>query len=324
MDIEQKIKKNISLKDFTSFKIGGKAKYFFKAENKEEIIEAIKWAQQKKLPFFVLGGGSNILISDKKFKGLAIKIQDSRFKIQDSIIEAEAGVPLGKIVGIALQQGLTGMEWAMGIPGTVGGAIHGNAGAFGKSMADAVEEVEVCGAQPSKKLELSSGEGWAPQTFKKDECEFGYRDSIFKRNKNLIILSAKIKLQKGDKIEIEKKMADFFKIKKQTQPLEFFSAGSVFKNQELGIKNQELLKRFPELKQFQDKNIIPSAWLIEKAGLKGKRIGGVEISRKHSNFIVSNGHGKARDVKKLINLIKKTVKKKFGVDLEEEVQLINF
>ncbi len=306
----EKLRKNVLLKELTTFRVGGKAKYFLEASNKEEIIEVISWAKAKKMPFFVLGGGSNILISDKKYKGIVIQVKSQNLKVKiesqnSKVIEAEAGVPLGKIVGLALQEGLAGMEWAMGIPGTVGGAIHGNAGAFGSTIGDSIEEVEVlkiCKGQPSKKLELSSGEGCPLHIFKKEECNFKYRESIFKKNKNLIILSAKIKLQTGDKQEIENKMKDYFQKKKQTQPLEFFCAGSVFKNPEK----------------------FSAGELIEKVGLKGKRIGGVEISQKHSNFIVNNGRAKARDVKKLIDLVKKKVKKKFDIILEEEIQYLNF
>ncbi len=294
----EKIRKDVSLKELTTFRIGGKARYFLEAINKEEIIEAIKWAKQKKLPFFVLGGGSNILINDKKYKGVVVKMKNEKLKIENQneklkIIEAEAGIPLGKIVGLALQEGLTGMEWAMGIPGTVGGAICGNAGAFGQSIGDTVEEVEAMDTDNFKFQILN---------FKKEQCKFGYRESIFKHNKNLVILSVKIKLQIGDKTEIENKMKEFFQKKKQTQPLEFFSAGSVFKNPE-NFKAGEL---------------------IEKVDLKGKRIGGVEISQKHANFIVNNGRGKARDVKKLIDLIKKQVKKKFNIILEEEIKFLGF
>ncbi len=309
-----KMQKNISLKNLTTFKIGGKARYFLEAKNKEEIISAIKWAQEKSLPFFVLGGGSNVLISDKKYKGLIIQVksQNAKVKIESQnakVIEIDAGVALGKLVGVALQNSLTGMEWAMGIPGTVGGAMHGNAGAFNQSISDVVEEVEVMDiekpvwGQTSPELGAQAFRRFAPRrVFSKEECGFSYRDSIFKKNKNLIILSAKIKLQTGDKIEIENKMREYFQKKKQTQPLEFFSAGSIFKNKEN----------------------YKAAELIEKAGLKGKRIGGAEISNKHSNFIVSNGHSKARDVKKLIDLIKKVVRQKFNIELQEEIIFLNF
>ncbi len=356
MDIEKKIKKNVLLKDLTTFRIGGKTKYFLEAGSKEEVSMAVQWAQEKGVPFFVLGAGSNTLVSDRKFNGLVIKVQSSKFKVQSydekpivvgksepfKVIETEAGVPLGKIVGLALQNNLTGMEWAMGIPGTVGGAIYGNAGAFGKIMGDAVEEVNVIDifaleyslrhperSEGSLNRDSSAALSGlrmtdAVRSIKKEECGFGYRESIFKHNKNLIILSAKIKLKTGDKAEIEKKMKEYFQKKKQTQPLEYFSVGSIFKNQELGIKNQELLEKFPELKQFKEKKVIPAAWLIEKCGLKGKQIGKAQISNKHSNFIVNMANAKAKDVKKLIDLIKKTVKKKFIIDLEEEIQYLNF
>ncbi|MDD4990282.1 MAG: UDP-N-acetylmuramate dehydrogenase [Candidatus Pacebacteria bacterium] len=293
MDIQNKLKNNISLKELTTFRIGGETKYLLEAKNREEIIEAVKLAQKKRVPFFVLGTGSNTLVNDKKYKGLVIKIQDTRYKIQNTIIEVEAGVALGKIVGLAFQNSLAGMEWAIGIPGTVGGAVYGNAGAFGKSMGDVVEEVEAIDTE-NFKFQISN--------FKNKECRFEYRNSIFKKNKNLIILSVKIKLQPGNKTEIEKKMKDFFQIKKQTQPLEYFSAGSVFKNPE-GFS---------------------AGKLVEQSGLKGKRIGKAQISNKHSNFIVNMDNAKAKDVKKLVNLVKKTVKKKFNIDLEEEIQYLNF
>jgi len=293
MDTQNKLKKEISLKELTTFRIGGKAKYFLEASNKEEVIEAIKWAKENSLPFFILGGGSNVLINDKKYKGLVIKLQTTNYKLLTNSMEVGAGLALGKIVGLALQNSLAGMEWAMGIPGTIGGAVYGNAGAFNQSISDAIEEVEVI---DSKNQELRI------KNYKKEECGFGYRDSIFKRDKNLIILSVKIKLQLGNKKEIENKMNEYFQKKKQTQPLEFFSAGSIFKNPE----------------KFK------AGELIEKTGLKGKRIGGVEISQKHANFIVNNGRGASRDAKKLIDLIKKQANKKFNIVLEEEIQLINF
>jgi len=291
----ESLKKNFPLKNSTTFKIGGKAKYFLEAQSQEEIIEAIKWAQQKKLPFFVLGGGSNVLIGDKKYKGVVIQAKNQDIKIENEnndfkIIEANAGVFLAKLVGVALKNNLTGMEWAIGIPGTLGGAIYGNAGSFENSMQNSIEEVKV--------FLIDSQE---TKIFKKEECNFGYRDSIFKNNKNLIILSAKIKLFLASHTEIENKMNEFFLQKKKSQPLECYSAGSVFKNP-VGFL----------------------AWdLIEKAGFRGKQIGKAQVSNKHSNFIVNVGLAKAKDVKKLIKKIKKQVKKKFGVILEEEIKYLN-
>ena len=320
------IKKNVLLKNYTTFKIGGRAKYFFIAKNTEDLIKAILVAKKFKLPFFILGGGSNLLVSDKGFKGLVIKIQNTKYKIQNTKIMAEVGVMLGELVNVSAKTGLSGLEWAVGIPGTVGGAIFGNAGVFGKSMKNIVKEIEV--------FDLSNEK---IKTFKNKDCQFDYRESIFKKNKNLIILSTKLKLKKEKKSKIERKMREYLNYRKENQPLNLPSAGSVFKNYELRlqpahhppeksgpIKNYELVKEFPELREFNKKNLIPAAWLIEKCGLKGKKIGGAKISEKHANFIVNLGEAKAEDVKKLINLAKKKVKNKFSITLEEEIQFLGF
>ena len=256
------IKRNVSLEKFTTFRIGGKAKYFFVAKNEKELIEAVKFAKDNKLPSFILGGGSNLLVSDKGFKGLVIK----------------AGKPLALYVS-------KGLEWAAGIPGTVEGAAFGNVGAFGKSMKDEVESVKVFDTKTGKTAILEN-----------KDCKFSYRNSIFRKKKNLIILSVKIKSGKSN----SKKIKEYLEKKKEKQPLGYPSAGSIFKN---------------PLK-------YSAAELIEKCGLKGKKIGKAKISEKHANFIVNLGGAKAEDVKSLINLIKKEVKKKFKINLEEEIQFL--
>jgi UDP-N-acetylmuramate dehydrogenase len=306
------VKENVLLKNYTTFRIGGRAKYFFTAKKKEDLIEAIKLAKKLKLPFFILGGGSNLLVSDKGYQGLVIQIKNQKLKIKNQnqkskIIEAEAGTLLSQLVNTALKNNLTGLEWAMGIPGTIGGAIWANAGAFGDSMADLVKSVEVF---EITKLRI--------RNYKLEDCKFGYRDSIFRHNKNLIILSARLQLKKGQKKEIQKEIKEYLKYRKKKQPLNLPSAGSIFKNPQ-GILGGKLTKEdeFPFLP-------FTAAQLIEKCGLKGKRIGNVRISEKHANFIVNLGKGKAKEVRKLINLIKKRVKKKFGIDLEEEIQYLGF
>jgi len=255
--------KNIPLKKYTTFKIGGPAEYFFAAKNKTDLVRAIKNAKERRLPFFVLGGGSNLLISDEGYKGLVIK----------------AGKPLSSYI-------LKGLGWAAGIPGTIEGAVYGNAGAFGQSMKNAVEKVEV--------FDIKDGK---IKTFNNKDCQFDYRDSVFKRNKNLIILSVKIKQKKSNL----KKIKEYLAYRKKIQPLDFPSAGSVFKN---------------------PKN-YPAGELIEKAGLKGKRIGGAQISDVQANFIVNMGDATAQDVLSLIRLIKKTVDRKFKIKLEEEIAFLH-
>ena len=304
------VQKNILLKNYTTFKIGGKAKYFFVAKTKKDLILAITVAKKLKIPFFILGGGSNLLASDQGYKGLIIKFQIPNSKFQNPKIYVEAGAMLRELVNATAKAGLSSLEWAAGIPGTVGGAIYGNAGAFQKSMKDIIEKVEVFDTEELriKNYELS-------------DCQFDYRNSIFKRNKNLIILSAKIKLKKGKKKEIQKKIKEYLNYKKEKQPLNYPSAGSVFKNF-TQYRNKISGAGPKELKRFKKMGAIPAAWLIDKCGLKGKKIGEAQISKIHANFIVNRNRAKAKDVKKLINLMKKKVKQKFGLVLKEEIEYL--
>jgi len=289
------LKENVSLKDFTTFKIGGRAKYFLEVKNEKEFKKALLIANDFKIPFFILGGGSNILVSDKGFGGLVIRFKsDGIFlkKTSKNIFEifCEAGVLLSKVVRFCLDRSLEGFEWAVGIPGTVGGALQGNAGAFGREIGDVVKSVKVFDVK-SKKIKV----------FKKKECNFKYRESIFKKKRNLIILSAIFKLKKGNKKKLESHVKEYLLYRKKNQP-SLPCAGSVFKN---------------------PKNVSAKE-LIEKCGLKGKRIGGAEISKKNPNFIVNVKKAQSEDVIKLIELIEKKVKEKFKIKLKREIQLIGF
>jgi len=285
------ILKNISLKKYNTFKIGGRTKFFCVAKDKEDIVKAITLAGKQNLPFFILGAGSNLLISDKGFSGLIIKMQNTNYKLQNTKIFAGAGAKLAELLNVSVKNELAGLEWAIGIPGTVGGAIFGNAGAFGKSMKNIIGEVKVFNIKTGK-----------IESFKNKKCEFGSRKSIFKKNRNLIILSAEIRLKKDDKKNIKSRLEKFLEHRRESQPLDFPSAGSVFMNP----------------------NNFSAGKLIENCGLKGKRIGSAEISKKHANFIVNLGEARAKDVIKLINLAKKSVKNKFHIILEEEIQYFGF
>jgi UDP-N-acetylmuramate dehydrogenase len=311
-----KIKEKIPLKEYTTFKIGGPARYFFVAKSKEDLKNAILWAKKKKLPFFILGGGSNVLFSDKGFKGLVIKIQNSNLKIQNENskfkIICGAGVPLMKLVFKSSEIGATGLENLAGIPGTLGGAIWGNAGAFGREIGDLVEEVKVLEVQGSR-LKV--------KRLKNNDCEFGYRDSIFKRKKNLIILEATLKLKRGKRKEIEEKIKEILRLRKEKQPLEFPSAGSVFKNVPIKKVPKKIREKFRE--KIKD-GFLPAGVLIETAGLKGYQVGGAKISEKHANFILNVKNAKAKDVFVLIKKIKEEIKEKFGIKLKEEIELVEF
>jgi UDP-N-acetylmuramate dehydrogenase len=315
------IKKNVSLAPYTTFKIGGPAKYFSEANSTKEIAEVCDWAEKRKVPVLALGGGSNVLISDKGFDGLVIKIKNSKLKIsakggfasgeKNSTIECEAGVPLAKLVSEAAKVGLSGLEWAVGIPGTVGGAINGNSGAFGKSIGEAVETVKAM-----EKLKIIN--------FGEDDCRFGYRQSIFKRNPSLIIFSAVLRLKKEKPKKIQENIKNFLKERAESNPFGH-SAGCFFVNpawDEAGDK-QTLIAKFPELKQFEDKPKISAGFLIENVGLKGKKINGAMVSEKHANFILNTGRAKAKDVLDLADLIKKKIFERYGFNLVEEVVIVS-
>ncbi|MBW6440805.1 UDP-N-acetylmuramate dehydrogenase, partial [Patescibacteria group bacterium] len=306
MSIE--IQKNISLSKYTSFRIGGLAKFFCVVENIDEIQEVMEYARENNLAVFVLGSGSNILISDKGFNGLVIKIQDIRCEIQNSDkIFVGAGLPLAKLVSESVKNNFTGLEWAAGIPGTVGGAICNNAGAHGKSMEDVVEEVEAIEIIPM-------GKSWRVEKLAKQECNFTYRNSIFKSDKKYIILSAVLKLVKEGESDSRKLIAEYLQARREKQPLEYPSVGSIFKNQKI---EDDVLKKifikYPELKEIVKDNIVPVGWFVEELGLKGRKIGGAMISQKHGNFIVNTGNAQAEDVVILISLIKQKIRDHFGV-----------
>ena len=305
------VKFNVLLNQYTTFRIGGSAKYFIEVKDVKEIINTVLVAKKLHLPFFVLGAGSNILFSDKGFNGLIIKIKGQGLKVLRNKIISSAGVTLSKLTGESIKQGLSGLEWFIGIPGTLGGAIWANSGAFGKSISDAIETVEVLDIKTLKIKKLSVR-----------QCRFNYKDSIFKTNANLIILSATLFCKKSSLQKIRQAVVGMQVKRKASQPLNYPSAGCVFQNVTKQIRNKKLIKGYPELAKFNQKNVIPAGYLIEKCGLKGKQVGDAKISELHANFIINLNKAKARDVLKLINLAKSSVKKKFGVKLKEEIKIV--
>lgn len=307
-------RENISLAEYTSFKIGGPAKYFYEAKSKEDIMQAVKVAKEFKLPYYILGNGNNILVSDQGFDGLVIRIKNQEIKITDNKISADAGVMLGNLVGEAAKAGLSGLEWMSGIPGTLGGAIYGNAGAFGNSIGEKIEKVQVL--DPDNLMTKWMGQ---------EECEFAYRSSVFKKNK-YVIFGAVLKLEKGDPSEIRKHILENIK-KRSHHPAGYPSAGSVFKNVVISENKKifsNLLNKYPELDKFRNTGKIPTGWFVEELGLRGKKIGGAMIAKEHGNFILNTGGAKATDVIMLISLIKQKVRVNFGIRLEEEIQYVGF
>ncbi len=311
-----KIKTDVSLKEYTTFRVGGKTRYFFEAETEEDLLKALVAVSNLRLPLFIFGGGSNVVFDDKKFDGVVIKVNTKGLEVEDykpgsKIIYAEAGTPLLFLVNKAKELSLSGLEWAAGIPGTIGGAVFGNAAAFGFSVGEIVKTVEAFDLESLKK-----------RKFNQKECCFKYKESIFKKEKKYVILRIGLVLREGNKKEIEKRMREYLKKRKKSQPF-YWSAGCVFKN--IKIEKPEIKlkikKALPEAEKFLRSGFLPAGYLIDRCGLKGERIGRAEVSQKHANFIINKGGAKAKDIIKLMRLVKERVKERLGIELDREVIL---
>ncbi|MDP1706679.1 MAG: UDP-N-acetylmuramate dehydrogenase [bacterium] len=305
---------NVLLSQYSSYRIGGPARYFQEIKTEEDLAAAIKEIRDLKIPFFVLGGGTNILFSDKGFDGAVLKIsfKDIRLEKENEIIVG-AGVLMADLLDFALKNNLSGLEWAGGLPGTVGGAVRGNAGAFAGETKDNVLEVI--------SFEIETGKIYRR---KKEDCRFGYRSSIFKDppaggRDGEIIIGARFLMVKGDKPEIETAIKEKINYRQERQPLEYPNSGSVFKNVDLQLIPKEHLEEVEAVIKKDPFPVVPTAFLISECGLKGMRIGGAMISPKHPNFLINYDKATAADVKALIALAKEKVYDKFGVKLEEEV-----
>lgn len=308
------IKENEQLSKHTTFKVGGPAKYFCVAKSVEEIQEALAFAVQKKVDYFILAGGSNVIVSDEGYNGLVIKPELNDINFRDNIVRVGSGFSIDELVDIANAKGLKGLEWAGGLPGTVGGAVRGNAGAFGGEIKDVVSSVR-CFELLTINYQLL--------TINNTECEFGYRTSIFKHNKE-IILDIELQMQKGDPKELSAISKEHRLYRMQRHPIEFPCAGSIYKNvkiENVSIENREKFKDTVKTDPFP---VIPTAAIIDRAGLKGYKIGDAQVSEKHPNYIINLGNAKASDIIALIEYEVKVVKEKYGIDLEVEPQLLGF
>ena len=281
--------RNEPMKRHTTFRIGGPADYYLCPHSAKEIQKVVEICREEKLPYFILGNGSNLLVSDQGYRGVVIQLWKnvSDIRVEGCLIHAKAGASLAKIAAEALEEGLTGMEFAAGIPGTLGGAVVMNAGAYGGEMKDILKEVLVMDQQ---------GKIF---TLEKKDLKLGYRTSAVKE-KGYIVLAAALELRPGNREEIKKLMEDLKQRRVEKQPLELPSAGSTFKRPE---------------GYFAGK-------LIMDAGLRGFSIGGAQVSEKHCGFIVNTGGASASDVLALIREVQKKVRDKFGVELETEVKFL--
>jgi UDP-N-acetylmuramate dehydrogenase len=314
MVIEERIEKGVSLAPFTSFKIGGPAKFFVQVNTQAELIESIEWAEANNCRYFLLGGGSKLIVSDSGFDGLVIKNDCRLVEVNKQTIYAESGVPLALLVNMAKRHCLAGLEWAAGLPGTVGGSVRGNAGCFGSSMSDITASVLVYNTETKKTEEIKTSAEY-----------FDYRTSVFAKEP-VVILSAKLKLHSGNEAEIEGKMQENVRYRVDHQP-PYPSAGSVFKNVTLDyVKscNKDLAK-VAESEQIVRNGQVGAGWIIEKIHLKGKMMGGAMISLEHGNFIINKSlEARAEDVVMLISFIKQQVRLVYNIHLVEEIIYLGF
>lgn len=288
---KEQIKVDEPMKNHTNFKIGGNADFYIIAKQISQIQSVLKISKEYNIPITILGNGSNVLVGDKGVRGIVLRIAIEELEIEklqeEAIITIGAGVLLAKVAIQLAKESITGFEFASGIPGTIGGAIRMNAGAYGGEIKDCIKSV-ICLTQDGKLQELS-----------RQECEFSYRHSIF-CEEPLIVVQTKLQLPFGSKEEIQSKMDEYAQSRKEKQPIQFPSAGSVFK------RGQDFI----------------AAKLIDECGLKGYTVGGAQISTLHAGFIINIGNATAQDVISIIEHEKQVVLEKTGKNIELEVELL--
>ena len=311
-----KIEKEIDLKTKNSFRIGGLAHNYVEIKEKEELLEALNYAEDNNLEIFFMGGGTNLLINDLGVDKFVIKIMNNDINVRGERLDCGAGAALMRVSRTASSRELEGLEWSVGVPGTLGGAIRGNAGAYGVYIGDSIETVEVYDI--SKKRFV---------IFSKNDCQSEYKTSIFSFNKNLLVWRVIFKLKEGIGEDIKEKMNKYMEHRMSSQP-RLPSAGCIFKNIKLSDLENENPVLANEIKSenelFVKRGMVPVAWLIEQLGLKGHVIGDAKISLEHANFIVNTSNASSEDVIIMISFIKQQVRDKFGIQLHEEIEYLGF
>lgn len=281
---------NVDLKKYNTYGIGGIAKYMVFPSSEEKLVKLLHYIKNEKMSWYILGGGSNVIIPDEDYNGVIINLKElNNYEFDKDVINVECGISLGKLVSVMLDAGYTNLSSLMGIPGLLGGAVIGNAGAYGTSIFDYIISVKFIDEDGNIK-ELN-----------KEEIKYDYRWTEFKEKK-VIVLSAKIKCINGNVAEAKEKIKENLEKRRKSQPLEYKNAGSVFRNPPSHA----------------------AGYLIEHSGLKGITVGGAKVSEKHANFIINFNNATSRDIIKLVELIKSKVKDVYNVELELEQVKVNW
>lgn len=297
------------LSAYTRFGIGGPADLLADTADPETFAAAIRWLREREVPYVVLGGGTNLVVSDEGFRGVVLRYTDRSIERHGCAVSCGAGAELMELVRFTVEASLEGIQTLMGIPGWVGAAIYGNAGAYGHS----IEEVIAC---------VHFFDGTGVRTFSREECAFRYRESIFKRNKDWIILRAELRLREGDGEALRKISGDILETRNRKFPPTMRCAGSIFKNLHVADLPDAVIAEVPQAVIREGK--IPAAWFLEQIGAKGSREGDIHVADYHANLIYNAGNGTAADLCRMIARLKAGVRQRFGFSLEEEVQYVGF
>jgi UDP-N-acetylmuramate dehydrogenase len=297
------------LSRYTRFAIGGPAEIYAETANENSFIDALRVARSSGLPYVVIGGGSNLIVSDDGFPGIVLRFTASAIENEGTLLRAQAGAELQALVDYSIDHGLKGIETMTGIPGWVGAAVYGNAGAYGHSINERIREVRFF-------------DGSAIRSFTNSECQFRYRESVFKQHKDWIIFSADLSMDQAPAEELLKIAGDILKIRLEKYPVTMKCAGSIFKNLILAELSESVQRQVPARVIREGK--VPSAYFLEEIGAKGMRNGDIRVADYHANLIYNDGQGTARELREVIADLKARVAERFGLMLEEEVQYVGF
>jgi UDP-N-acetylmuramate dehydrogenase len=297
------------LSQYTRFGIGGPASVLFDTAHPEAFIDALHVVRSMALPRIVIGGGTNLVVSDAGFEGVVLRYKGRRIVRDGEVLRVDAGAALQDVVDYSLAAGLEGFETMTGIPGYLGGAVYGNAGAYGHSMQEIVERVRFT-------------DGEQTFSFSNEECGFTYRESVFKSHKEWVVMSVELRFQAGDAVKLAATANEIRTIRDAKYPPSMKCAGSIFKNLLFANLPAHVQSEVPAKIVREGK--VPSAWFLEQTAAKGLRVGEIQVAAYHANLIYNDGAGTAADLVAVIRELKRRVRDRFGFELEEEVQYVGF
>jgi UDP-N-acetylmuramate dehydrogenase len=303
------ILQGVMLSRYTRFGIGGPAEVYFETPDEQSFMDALNIARSNGSSYVVIGGGTNLIVADAGFPGIVLRFTASSIESEGVRVNVAAGAELQALVDHCIRVGLRGLETMTGIPGSVGAAVYGNAGAYGHSINERISQVRFF-------------DGSAIRMFGNAECEFHYRESIFKRHKDWVIFSAELDMDVASSAELRQTADDIFKIRLEKYPATMRCAGSIFKNLILAELSPAVREQVPERVIREGK--VPSAYFLEQVGAKGVENGDIRVADYHANLIYNAGQGTARQVCAIISDLKARVERQFGLTLEEEVQYVGF